>query len=284
MAVSNRPPARDATVGRSAEYDVRNRLPWLIAPGLALDVFRGKRRSLAADCRAMVARMRPVPRVVGVRNIPQQGPFVLVANHFEGPGLWIGWTAALLTHAVARARSTGRVPDAGGDQLHWLVVADMDRTRVRGWKKLIRGTGWAFRRVAHVWGLMPLPRPDAPTVRRAIVLRRLVRLASPPAAGAGEPAAFFPEGEGNGFAGLRRAPDAAGDLLALLARRGVPAVPAAVWLEEGRLTARIGEAWLPTVAGAAGTEEAMARIGVMLPASMWGAYRDAITRRRETTR
>ncbi len=282
MAALNRPPARGAAVGTSAEQEVHNRLPWLIAPGLVLDLLRGNPRSLAADCRAMVARMRPVPRVVGVRNIPQRGPFVLVANHFEGRGFWIGWTAALLTHAVARARSTGRMPNARGDQLHWLVVADTGRSGVRGWKKLIRGTGWALRRAAHVWGLVPLPRPDAPVMRRAMALRRLVRLASPPPAGAGEPAAFFPEGEGDGFAGLRRAPDATGDLLALLGRRGVPAVPAAVWLEEGRLTARIGEAWLPIAAGGQGTEEAMARIGVMLPESMWGAYRDAIARRRES--
>src|SRR5207253_7424152 len=97
----------------------------------------------------MVARMRPVPRVIGVRNIPDEGPFVLVANHFEGPGIWIGWTAALLTHAVARARPAWREHGDPSTPIHWLVVAEMDRGRVGGWKKLLPGTDWAFRRVAR---------------------------------------------------------------------------------------------------------------------------------------
>lgn len=226
----------------------------------------------------MVARIQPPPRVTGARTIPA-APFVLVANHFEGPGLWIGWTAALLTHAYARIQREQRT--ANPAPLHWLVLAEMDRTRVDGWKKLIPGTSWAFRRVALVWGLVPLPRPEAPAARRATALRRLIRLASPPPRGAGEPVAFFPEGEGDGLAGLRAAPAAAGDLLALLGRQGVPAVPAAVWLAEGRLTARIGPAWLPVAGGEAGATEAMTRIGVLLPRAMWGPYTRTIDARGE---
>lgn len=244
----------------------RLRLPWSIIPSLGIDVFRGEPRSLAADARAMVARMQPLPRVTGVRNIPASASFVLVANHFEGPGLWIGWSAALLTHAVARAR-----PSADSAPLHWLVEADMDRARVAGWKKLVPGTAWAFGRVARVWGLVAIPRPESPPAHRVAAVRRLVQLASPPQ-GAGAPVGFFPEGEGAGLDGLRRAPDAAGSLLALLGKRGVPTVPAAVWLEDGRLTARIGEPWLVQQRGAAGATEAMVRIGRMLPPHLHGDY------------
>jgi hypothetical protein len=257
--------------------EFRYRLPWLIAPGLALDVVRASPRSLARDCRAMVAHMQPTPRVIGVRTVPQAGPFVLVANHLEGRGLWIGWTAALLTHAVARARTTaGRPPDV---PIHWLAEADMDRGRVQGWKRMVPATGWAFRRVARMWRLVSLPRDQAPRMQRATALRRLVRLAAPPPAGEGEPVGFFPEGEGDGLGGLRPAPPAAGDLIALLARRGVPAVPAAVWLDGGRLTARIGQPWCTDRRGEAATDEMMTRIGAMLPRGMWGAYAEAIAAR-----
>lgn len=227
--------------------------------------------------------MRPAPRVIGVRHIPPSGPFVLVANHLEGPGLWIGWSAALLTHAVARAR-----PDTRGahPSLHWLVEADMDRARVGGWKKLVPGTAWAFRRVAKVWGMVAIPRTAAPAIRRATALRSLIRLVSPAPVGGGEPAGFFPEGEGDGINGLRLIPDAAGGLLALLGRRGVPSVPAAVWLEPvdgsgSRLTARIGPPWLPAGDGRSTATDAMVRIGAMLPPRMWGAYRGQIARHLE---
>lgn len=160
----------------------------------------------------------------------------------------------------------------------------MDRRRVTGWKKLLPGTGWAFRRVSRVWGLAPVPRATAPLGRRAAAVRRVVALAAPPPGGASEPVGVFPEGEGDGLAGLRSATPAAGSLLALLGRRGVPLLPVGVWLEgdpgePGRLTARIGGPWLHTAGGAAGAEEVMLRIGALLPPRMWGAYRDGITRR-----
>lgn len=246
------------------------RLPWLIVPGLGTDVFRGVGRPIARDARAMVGRIKPAPRVIGVRNVPRTGPFVLVANHYEGPGLWIGWTAALLTHAVARARG-GRTP------LHWLVIAEMDRGRVGGWKKWLPATGWAFGRVAQVWGLAQMPRPEAPAAARAAALRRLIRLVSPSPAGRGEPAGFFPEGEGDGVGGLRPVGPAAGELLALLARRGVPSLPAAVWHDGDRLTARIGTAWLPE-AGPAASEAVMGRIAALLPEPMRGPYAAAAVR------
>jgi 1-acyl-sn-glycerol-3-phosphate acyltransferase len=252
-------------------------LPWRLTPGLVLDLLRGRPRSLARDCRAMVARMRPVPRVIGVRAIPQQGPFVLVANHFSGPDLWIGWTAALLTHAVARARSGGIPENAPAIPVYWLVDADLNRSEPRGWRRIAPATGWTLRRLARVWGMVPLPR-DGSSMARANTLRRMIRLASPPPSGDGQPIGLFPEGEGHGLTGLRPVPDAAGDLLALLARRDIPILPAAVWFDQGRLTARIGKPFRPSGAGRATADEVIVRVGALLPREMWGAYADSIQR------
>lgn len=238
-------------------------LPWPIAPGLGRDVIRGRPRRLAPDCAAMVARMTPAPAVSGHEHIPRAGPFALVANHYEGPGLWIGWAAALLTDAVARVRPAA-VP------VHWLVIGAMDRRRVRGVKRLVPGTAWFFGRVAHTWGMVAVPRADAPAAARAAALRRLVRLASPPPAGAGEPVGLFPEGEGDGFDGLRPALPGTGALLVLLCRRGLPVLPAGVWAADGRLHAAFGPPFHAAGGDAAVRAEVMARIGALLPARLRG--------------
>lgn len=226
-------------------------LPWNLAFGLGADVLAGKERPFLGDCTAMVRQMQPRARVTGLHHIPRSGSFVLLANHYEGPGLWIGWTAALLTHAVAQVRPAPA-------PLHWLVTGAMDRRRVGGIKRLAPGTGWFFARIARTWGMVALPGAEDSPARRAVALRRLVGLAAPPSGG-GEPVGFFPEGEGDGIAGLRPPRPGSGALLLALARRGVPALPAGVWSAGGRLQARFGEPWLPSGTDGSVRQEVMMR-------------------------
>jgi 1-acyl-sn-glycerol-3-phosphate acyltransferase len=238
-------------------------LPWRIAPGLARDVWLGRQRSFAADCAAMVTRMAPPPEVSGLEHIPTAGPFALVANHYEGPGLWIGWAAALLTDAIGRVRPA-RAP------VHWLVTGAMDRRRVRGAKKLVPGTAWLFGRVADAWEMVVIPPADAPTAARAGALRQAIRLIAP-TSGAGVPVGVFPEGEGDGFAGLRTALPGSGSLIGRLARSGAPVLPAAVWAEQGRMHARFGPKWRPDMRDdGALRAEMMQRIAELLPERLRG--------------
>jgi hypothetical protein len=239
------------------------RLPWRIAPSLGMDVWLGRSRSLRDDCAAMVAQVRPAPMVDGAEHIPTSGPFVLIANHYEGPGLWIGWTAALLTDAVARVRP-GPVP------VHWLVIGTMNRQRVRGVKRLVPATGLLFERVTAAWGMIAMPRPDAPAVARAAAVRRLRRIVS---GACGEPAGIFPEGEGDGLDGLHAAMAGTGSLIALLTRDGAPVLPAAVWWDGRRLHGRFGPLWHPEASDdAALREQMMFSIAVLLPAHLRGPF------------
>lgn len=234
------------------------RLPRRVMFELGPDAFLGRRRSFSDDCAAVVRQMWPRPVVHDLACIPATGPFLLVANHFEGPGLWIGWTAALLTRAVARVRP-------GTTPVHWLVTAGMDRRRVDGIKRFAPLTSWFFGRIAGAWEMVALPRVDASPAARAAALRSLVRLATPPPAGLGHPAGLFPEGEGDGFAGLRPSRPGSGAFVALMARRGVPALPAAAWSQDGRLHVRFGPPWYVAGTDAEAGAAVMASIGALLP-------------------
>jgi 1-acyl-sn-glycerol-3-phosphate acyltransferase len=211
-------------------------LPWGRLPAVSRDLLAGRRRSLRADCAAMVARLQPAPRLAGVGHIPANGPFVLVANHYQRRDLWIGWAGALLTHAVACRR--------GGDPpVHWLVLGGL---ACAGRPEPL--TSWAFPRVAHNWGMVPLPRYAGPAAR-AVAVARFVHLALPLPRGRGRPVGLFPEGERGGTGPPGPARPGTGSLLLLLARAGVPTLPAAVWeASDRRLCARFGTPFWPRAA------------------------------------
>lgn len=232
-------------------------LPWQLAPDLGRDIILNRTRPFAADCAAMVAAMPAPPRVVGREHIPAAGPFALAANHLEGPGLWIGWPAALLTAAVHSVR-----PDPV--PVHWLVLREMDRRRVNGIKRLVPAASWAFARVAHAWSMIALPPADDPAARAAAV-RALLRRVLPAPDGEGRPVGVFPEGEDGSLSFLRAPAPGASALLALLVRRDVPVLPAAVWLQDGSLSCRFGPS-LRSLQRATAAAEVMRAIAALMPA------------------
>ena len=153
------------------------RLPWRRFPGLAWDLIQRRPRSFLADCRAMLEQLPTSWE--GDENIPATGPLCIVANHFQRADLWIGWSGALLTVAVAERRS-GQVP-------RWLVLGGLPIGPTRRHFSF-PGAAWAFGRVADVWGLVPTTGfPDAR--QRSQSLRRLIELLQQ-----GNAIGVFPEG------------------------------------------------------------------------------------------
>lgn len=225
--------------------------PWhLVIPvGIAL---WGGERSFARDCADLVGRIEPPPLTTGLEHIPVDGPVMVVANHFQRPGLWIGWAGAVLTAAIGSRRGTDPA-------VHWLATGSiqlLQRSRRGPEIPLTRGL---LRRVARLYSMSALPLGDR--AERAAVLRAWLRWLL-----RGEVIGIFPEGLAGKSDHLRRPEPGFEMLLRVAKRAGAAVVPAGIHESDGRMVVAFG----PPVSG--GAELVMREIARLLPASMHGPY------------
>jgi hypothetical protein len=172
----------------------------------------------------MVAQLDAPPNVSGLASLPRVGPVCLVANHYQRRDLWIGWAGAAITWAVGLVRSED-------PPVRWLVTGEY-RANLAGRTFILPGTAWTFRRVAHVWGMVPLATDPTAVFARARAIRQMTRLLE-----AGNIVCMFPEGS-SGRAGLPGpAQPGAEAFLHRTADRGIPVIP--VGVREGERTLRI---------------------------------------------
>jgi 1-acyl-sn-glycerol-3-phosphate acyltransferase len=218
----------------------------------------------------MAARPRPV--VVDDKNIPPEGAFVLVANHYERPGLKVFWAGMLAANAIFERRETGRT-------LHWLMTSEWYGYRLGGIVPVPRWfLRWLFRRIATVYSLVIVPRSPEQVMGRAAAMRSILEVVEKE----GEPIGLFPEGVGKDV--LVEAMPGTGLFLSSLSKRGVPILPAGIYEENGVLTVRFGPPFrMQPPQGAAreerdglAREQLMLHIGRLLPQHMWGTYTLAI--------
>ena len=240
---------------------------------IALSVALGRPRSLGDDSAAGLRGAYPPPRTCGIEHLPRSGPFVVVGNHYQRPGLWAGWGAMLANAAV---RQTGERPR----ELHWLMTSELLAFRlgpVPVPRALLR---WVFRRFAYrVYGFGLVPARESGQVGSTAGLRIAARWLA-----AGEPVGVLPEGTAS--VELCEARPGVGLFLAWLTRDEVPLIPVGVAEVEGVLTARFGPPFRrPRLAGgskverdAALRETVMVAIARLLPPALWGYYRPAVER------
>ena len=244
------------------------RLPRRQLAELGLDMVTNGRRLLADDGARLMASLPNPPRVEGDEHIPVEGPFCIAANHYQRWGLWIGWEGGLLAAEVARRRPRN-------NDLRLVVIANSQLTLL-GRSFTVPGTALLYERVARVWGMVPLPGGPGEAAGRARALRRLMSLALPRDGGEGQPIGLFPEGELGSVDGLRPALPGVGAFFLLLGRRGVPALPAAMWEDDQGLVARFGPPLVVTAEGSgpeadrAAARQVMRRIAALLPESLQG--------------
>jgi 1-acyl-sn-glycerol-3-phosphate acyltransferase len=249
---------------------LRYRFPlgWLMEMGR--DMLLARPRSFRDDC-ALAARELPRPPLVdGLEQVPRDGSFILVANHYQRRDLWIGWVGGLLCDSLWRVRPelachiiTTDCAVVGGASVCW--------------------TRWLFERAARVWDLILVTPPeacdaDAALSRHHALRASLRRLHRPD----GRPVCLltFPEGINGSTRGLLPAAAGSGRSLLALAASGAPILPVGVWEERtGALHARFGPVWRPvpkevvaaSQVDARMRDEVMRRIAALLPDTLRGA-------------
>ncbi len=261
------------------------RLPKVLFVQVFLSILLGRRRDLVADTSRLLAPPRPAPQVEGLEHVPTEGAFLIVVNHYARPGLSSWWAAILLTWAIGQARP--------GTPVRWMVVSEWTWPTWKHRLFITPVTRRLFPGLAHTYNLTlapPVLNAAYSAQQGAAAVRRFLTVAKE-AGRRGEALALAPEGrEGEGGA-LTSLPPGTGRFLLLLARSGLPILPAGVREEPaGVLTLRFGppfhlnananppggsetsgrvqsdlDAW------AAG--EVMGRVARLLPEEMRGEYR-----------
>ncbi len=245
-------------------------------------VLRGRRRSLAADAARILPAFQPPPVIEGRENIPARQAFVLVVNHFQAPGLWVGMVALAITRAVAEARAPG------GQELHWLGLADWRWLEFRGRWLPNPLSAVVFPRALRVWGCVPTPSDPADVAGRVRALRQILGYLGRRGRGAAaepQPVAIFPEGTGT--IALQEARPGSGAFVQRLSNHGFPVLPLGQYQgPDGRIVIRFGR---PFHLGEPPPESdltlddwarqrMMGRVGALLPRELWGVYAAAAER------
>lgn len=225
----------------SPEWEtIRYHLPHSLVTGILWSALTLQRRSFVRDARAALAGLQPPLEVAGGENVPPRGPFLVACNHYSRPGFDAWWLALAISAAVGARR----VPDVD-PEVRWVMTAAWTFPESR-WKHrfLTPLTKWAFRRVAQVYGFVPMPAmpPDPDEVEeRARAVLATVRLAR-----RGFSIGLAPEGMDTP-GGLGEPSEGVGRFLALLVEAGLVILPVGASERSGRLRVSFGPVFTPQI-------------------------------------
>ncbi len=209
---------------------IRYPVPWDQVFSLWRHVADGTRRNVDDFSAKIVAKMDPGPVYEGLENLPADPRFLLVANHYQREGLWIIHVASALTQAIANRY--GRETDP---PVRWVVTANWPPWKLGPWTLPSPGD-ILLPKVAHALSCFPVGFAGANPAYTARTIKRILRAVPT----LNRPIGLFPEGVA-GSAGLLHPPlEGVDRLIALLAKRGWPALPVGV-SEAGRFVIRFGK-------------------------------------------
>lgn len=204
-------------------------VPWDLVFGLWPNMLHRTPTSVDAFSAAIVARLQPEPLLEGLEHLPPSPRFVLAANHYQRPGLWIMHAASVLTQAIRKHYGPGDPP------VRWMVTANWPAIKL-GPLRIPSPGDILLPRVADALACYPVSFANTNPAYTARSLRRILRAAP----SLERPLGLFPEGVA-GVAGTLTDPLPGVDrLLAHLAKHGLPVQPAAISEGQGRLIVRFG--------------------------------------------
>jgi 1-acyl-sn-glycerol-3-phosphate acyltransferase len=229
-------------------------------------ISRGRPRSLAVDGMHAFRHVPAPPILRGADNVPEQGPFVLVANHYERPGLWMAWPAVYLSNVVWQRT---------GSELHWMAIEEWESFSMGGVRVPPWMTRVVFQRAYGTYGIIAMPSANAPAAARAGAMRSAVQTIK-----AGGVIGLMPEATVGPTPELLEAREGVGAFLLLLANAGARVLPVGLFEESARLVAQCGEPFALSVPRDVPKQDrdhwvrtrVMCAIRELLPGALWGAY------------
>lgn len=200
-------------------------MPWDLVFGLTPHIAHRTRRDVDDFSAQVVARMHPPPEFRGLEKMPRDGRFLVIANHYQRPGLWILHSASAVTQAIRAVIGPGNPP------VHWVVTANWPPIRIGPWRVASPGD-ILLPKVAHALHCFPVSFARHNPGFTASSIRRLLKAAP----NLERPIGIFPEGVAGAAGQLTKPLPGVERLIVKLAR---PVVPVAI-SESDRLIVTVG--------------------------------------------
>jgi hypothetical protein len=206
-------------------------VPWRQVFALTPHIGQRTRYSVRRFTEESLRVLEPAPEMLGLSMLPASPRFVLAANHYQRPGLWILHPCSVITVALQRHYGLDDPP------VRWIVTANWPPWKLGPF--VIPSPGdWLLPRVAHALHCYPVSFAGTNPGLTARSYRALLKDLD-------RPLGLFPEGvagtafhEAEPLAGVER-------LLLLLAKKDWPVVPCRITENEDRLQVRFRETIQP---------------------------------------
>ncbi len=265
-------------MARTVELGARYGIPLTFVLAVAWSWLTGRRRSLLADAEYLVGRMNPRPVIEGEDNIPADGRFIIVANHYNRLGLWIVLCGCAISVAVARRRATR-------DDVRWVITSEWQNERLLGLPVPATLYRIAFGRTTGMFGMITMPVAPKDVRGRAAALLEIRSVLRPREGGRDGVVGIFPEHTEVPGLPLHEARKGTGLFFLYLSESGVPILPVGLAEIGGVLRVRFGPPFALQVPKGpkeerdnAARQKVMVAVGRLLPPGLWGFYSDAIQR------